>query len=334
MASMITTQKMPRLVEPESIPLELWDPSHPPTAECSQPGCLRLPDRFTAAYNSLLSELGLMDRACVAESTTVGGATGGDGGFEEHFSRRFSGSAARVQLYALDPRLVFSTTSDALFTLFAGGSIRILDVPFGAGAASAVLLSVVAELRSRKVLPSNPTYVTVIGGDIDEGALRTASKLFDRLYDYWLQSGLHVSVKSRVWDASSDESTMDLIDDLRSGFQSHERCATIIANFSGYLCEYVEASQCRRFEEIEYTIRHLLLASAKLGGTVFWIESKEKHVPNLFKWLQERIVAKYKRMRPAYSDIRHDLSTARSPVAENSHFTARCCGAHWSTDQK
>jgi hypothetical protein len=323
---------MPRLIEPSDIPTSLWDPNHAPTAECPKAGCLKLPKTFSDAYKALLHELLLIDRAEVAETNTEGGATGdnGDGGFEEHFARRFSGSAARVQLYSLDPRNTFSTTSDALFALFAGGTVRLLDIPIGAGAASAVLLSVVAELRLSNILPSYPTNVKVFGGDVDKKALRAAGKLFRALEADWTKAGLSVVLNPVDWDASDDESSIALIEHWRAGHQSHERCATIVANFSGYLCNYLTDIQRRRFEERDFMIRQVVLAANRLSAPLFWIEPNRKHVPAMFNWVSQKIVSKYKGILQMYSGHRHELSTTESPLSNTVHFTTRAMGVHWN----
>lgn len=128
---------------------------------------LSLPPLLATTYGAMLDAEGLRAEA----ECKLPNDDGPQGGLTRpetlaHFARSFPGSAARTQLVFLDPSDRFRTTRDLLVQAFAGGELDLLDVPCGCGASSALLLCLVAELRTTKVLPSLPLRVSITGWDL------------------------------------------------------------------------------------------------------------------------------------------------------------------------
>ena len=83
-----------------------------------------------------------------------------------------------MELAVLDPKNDLENVSDYFIRAFSGGRIRLLDIPCGCGAASAALLTTVAELRRKNVIPRMPLEVSLTGGDISDTAVDYAEALF------------------------------------------------------------------------------------------------------------------------------------------------------------
>lgn len=325
---------MPRILEPHQIPCSLWDPKHAGNLECGEGG-LSLPPDFSTAYSQLLSEHNLLERAKEPEDATTGGSTGsaGDGGASEHFARRFSGSAARMQLCVLDPKNTLSNTSDSLLKLFAGCGVHLLDIPMGTGAASALLISAVAELRAKDVLPKNATEVNVIGGDIDDQAMRISSKLYEKLKPTWVKSGINTSLKCQPWDIDSDESTAALIEIWIKTKKENEKSAIVLANFSGFLWQRIGTTDKRKITEADFNIRQILIAATKLDAPLFWVEPAGKDSSGMFSWLSSKIGQRFKLIKPATAGSKKAKSLTISPVSALT-FTARAEITSWEISKQ
>ena len=141
-----------RLVKSSDLPRTLWQVDD---------GMLVLPAAVSRVYRNMLAEKGLMDEALNAHSDD--GPVGGikDSDTRRHFSARFSGSSARAQLAVLDPKDDLRNASDLFVKTFSGGKVGLLDIPCGAGAASAALLGCVA--KSTHIVTLEGIHKTLLG---------------------------------------------------------------------------------------------------------------------------------------------------------------------------
>ncbi len=254
---------MKRFLMPKDIPNSLWDGDN----------LLRLPIPLKIAYVETLTTNGLLEEALkVSSEASVGGES-----VEEtdlHFARKFDGSCARVELAVLDPKEELRNASDYFIRAFSGGQIRLLDIPCGCGAASAALLTTVAELRRQRVLPREPLDVAIIGGDISDNARRYADCVFDALKKELRSQGIFVKVALYPWDVLDDASTTDLVDKwLRD--QDCERFFLLISNFSGFLNNEGKIKKARE------QLRQVINWAGTRRSTIAWIEPPTRQAKRL-----------------------------------------------------
>ena len=219
-----------QVFEASEIPRSLWDPAHVHSRADLPKGQLRLPARLEQAYLEALHETGLIDPASNPSSRESGeiGEQGAEGA-RQHFATRFSGSCARIQLFALDPHQTFKTTRQALALLFSAGKVRLLDIPLGAGAGAVALLSLIAELRSEgnRILPRFDLDVQVVGGDHNSHQIVLAELVFQKLRPWWLEQGINATLETMNWDILSDEQTEDLVHLWEGGLIPRKRGLTL-----------------------------------------------------------------------------------------------------------
>ena len=124
-----------RLLRPELLPQTLWD---------RDASALYLPPCLAAAYKTLIARHSLKALAGQrdANNPPVGGLSQGD--TDKHFAQAFDGSAARTQLAILNPHGLTTSASNSFLACLAGNTVRLVDAPCGAGAASFAFLSTVA----------------------------------------------------------------------------------------------------------------------------------------------------------------------------------------------
>ena len=172
-----------RFLKPKDVPKSLWDGDN----------LLSLPQPLRDAYHKTLKTKGLLEEALKASPQ---GSIGGESAEEtdQHIAHRFDGSCARVELAVLDPKDELSDASDHFVRAFSGGCVRLLDIPCGSGAASAALLTTVAELRRKKIIPREPLEVFLTGGDISDTARCNADLVFSELQQALRNQGIFLNV--------------------------------------------------------------------------------------------------------------------------------------------
>jgi hypothetical protein len=322
-----------QVFEVADIPLSLWDSSHEHARSGLPKGKLIMPSRLEQAYRQALDDLGLMAMASDI-SDREGGPVGeqGEAGASEHFAKRFSGSCGRIQLYALDPHHTFKTTREALVRLFSAGTIRLLDIPLGAGAGAIALISAVAQLRDQghPVFPRLDLEVQVVGGDHNRHQIDIAERMFRILHPWWLEQGINVTLETMVWDVLSDESTIDLVDLWRDGLVGPVIPAIVGANFSGFLGDTVAAGNQRRLiDEAESCLRQIFaVASARLA-TTFWIEPTDNRAMNHFlPKLRKQVFGRLRRIVPTQEIDPTSHALLADPVVAQGSFAVRASGIH------
>jgi hypothetical protein len=231
---------MERLIKVNELPHSLWFPEYVSNARPDRKGIVKLPEQLRVAYHSSLIKCGLLEAATALDDDGEDeGAIGGleQGAAEEHFATRFSGSVARMQLYALDPLNNFATILDSLVATFSTGKVSILDIPFGVGASSVSIISVLAELRKEGVLEARPVVVDVLGGELDPKAISISKGLIAALSPWWKEQNIDTRFSAQEWDILSGDSTIDLMDKWNEEASERDRCALVGGNFSGFLAQ-------------------------------------------------------------------------------------------------
>ncbi len=252
-----------RILRPEDIPKSLWNDDN----------LLHLPTALRDAYLKTLISKDKLEVACKEyQSGPIGGETPEE--TDLHFVRRFGGSCARVELAVLDPKNDLKNASDFFMRAFSGGRVRLLDIPCGCGAASAVLLATVAELRRQNVLPREPLEVIVTGGDKSDPARNYAELIFGELKEALRNQGIFVSVSLHSWDVMDGASTTSLLDQWLSN-QDCDRFFLLIANFSGVLSNKGKIRKAR--EQLGEVFRW----TGARRSTIAWIEPQTNEANRL-----------------------------------------------------
>lgn len=323
----------PQVFEVSDIPPSLWDSTHAHGRDNLPKGKLRLPLRLEEAYRQALDDLGLTAMASDVHDREHGPVgEQGEAGAREHFAKRFSGSCGRIQLYALDPHQTFKTTRNALATLFSAGTVRLLDIPLGAGAGAVSLISAVAQLRGegQPVFPKLDLDVQVVGGDHNPHQIDIAARMFEILHPWWLEQGINVTLQTMEWDVLNDESTSDLVELWRDGLTGTVIPAIVGANFSGFLGETVAAGNPRRWiDEAESCLRQIFSAAATRRAMTFWIEPTDnRSMQHFLPKLRNQVFGRFTRIVP--TDANHPTSHAflADPAVAQGGFATRASGIH------
>ena len=248
-----------RYLRPSDIPQSLWDGNN----------LLFLSQSIRKVYLEALESKGLLEEARKV-STYV--ATGGESQEETdlHFAHRFDGSCARVELAVLDPKSELKDLSDHFIRAFSGGRIRLLDIPCGCGAASAALLSTIAELRHRNAIPREPLEVFLTGGDISDPARCYAELIFGELEQTLRNQGIFVKVSLPQWDIRDAASTTVLLDKWLTDAPDCNRSFLLIANFSGFL------GTEKHLEEVEERMGEVFRWARARDSTTVWLASSRQ----------------------------------------------------------
>jgi len=213
-----------RILSHSSIPSDLWKDA----------ANLRLSPHLAHSYKLVLEAAGLYQEALTA---SVHGDIGGETAEEtaQHFARNFSGSCGRVQLALLDPHSHLEEASNLFIRAFSGGKVGLLDIPCGAGAASATILSAIATLRERDVIPRLPLDVYLVAGDFSPPARTTAEQLLESLRPALARQAIFIHVRFVEWNVLDSQSTMALLHTWMEHARDCREYFVLTANFSGFL---------------------------------------------------------------------------------------------------
>jgi SAM-dependent methyltransferase len=325
----------PPFLRPDDLPSSLWASTHD-NGPAKPKGILTLPGGVGAAYRKLLKKHGLMALASDTSARDGDGPVGGQTREETHahFAKSYSGSCGRVQLFALDPHRTFGTTLDSFVALFSSGSVRLLDLPCGAGAASAVLLSIVAELRESKALPRHPLSVQIVGGDISPHAIQLAEAIHEELREWWEIHGIEADWNFKEWDVLDCGDTTDLLDQWQDGASKDDRFALVTASFSGFLGEPVTPGNQRHwFDEGIGSLQTIFAKASRLGASAYWVEPSTNRAKNVvFEKFKNAVLAKNKRLCHLKPPVLSSAAQLRNPVVNGGDFAVRACGIHLKTE--
>jgi SAM-dependent methyltransferase len=311
----------------DKIPNSLWDAA-PASVVAGQPKALRLPRMLIEVYGEMLDELNLRANA-ENQNPNDEGSQGGRTEEEthKHFSRNFSGSCARVQFVALDPKEVFKTTRDAFTRMFSGSHLHILDIPCGAGAAGATLLCLAAELRQQGVLPRQPLFVSVVGGDISKPAQKLKRKLYRKLAPRLKDYGIRVAPTVLDWDVEDEEQTSELITRWVKSANRRAATAALAINFSGFLHNKVK--------DCKIQLREILRYAKAQQATVLWVEpSTNAALDNLFPGLKRHVFPNVPKVKQMWSDNpRKGEAPTVHPIQHNGCFMTRSAALHLESER-
>jgi len=271
-----------RLLPPAHIPTTLWDRSSE---------TLTLPSALASAYERLIHRLGLH-----ATATTRVKGVGAVGGLskesaDQHLAQAFDGSAARVMLAALDPRTELGPTSDSFIQSTAGASLALTDAPCGAAAAALAFLTVLAELRAKRVLPRLPLDVKFVGGELSPHAIAHAQQLFGELLGELEARAIFVDCQFHVWNVLESLSTADLV---KASLLHGSSCTfklLVIANFNGFLVKDKKQS------DAQPQLDELLRYASGEQSLALWIEpemNRSTGSGGLFSWLLGLLQSKWR----------------------------------------
>lgn len=130
----------------------------------------------------------------------------------KHFVYRFPNSASRMCYIVENPKRdcdgISGEISDSLFE----GTLCILDLVGGTGAAVVSLLCCIHEMRYRGVRPMLPLNISVFAADISGHALSIYEEMLTEIRDLISEVGIAVSWKTEVWDARDVSATSALCD--------------------------------------------------------------------------------------------------------------------------
>jgi len=268
-----------RLLQPADLPEMLWV-----SAEQS----LILPKILSLVYINMLRSKGLYEMAL--ESNTDEGPVGGlsEEDTKRHFARRFTGSTARTQLAILDPKNELNNASDLFVKTFSGGTVGLLDIPSGAGAATIDLLTTIAVLRQQEILPRQPLYIKLLCGDISESARSYASEMLENIMDFLNRESIYVDEKSVNWDVCDAESTTNILHAWMTHAPNCQNYFVIMANFSGFL------QTNGKLKEAKLQLEEIFRWAATRRSIVVWLEPQTNEVinnfmPRIIKWISEKI---------------------------------------------
>lgn len=215
---------------------------------------LIMPPELVTTYQSALHKFGLFENTLNKKRHTgeIGGTTTEEA--NNHLAGAFDGSCVRVQLALLDPKDETNESSDILLNAFSGDNLFLIDAPFGAGAGSFSLLANIAELRKTGKIPRQPLEIEIIGAEISDEAIGHAEEMLMNLRSDLESQAIFVTLKPIKWDASSPESTVELVKTIVKTQHKFHNSLVLIANFSGYLNTNLDKAKVQINELIKYSM--------------------------------------------------------------------------------
>jgi len=290
-----------RLLRSVDLPNELWSAD-----------TLFLPDALNQVYEQMLKAKGLYEDAKKKdpEDGPVGGIKESD--TKKHFVSRFSGSAARMQLAMLDPKKELSNSSDLFIKAFSGGTVGLLDIPSGAGAATIDLLLTVSKLREKGMLPRQPLTVKLVCGDISEHARLYAVEMIDGIRDHLRKQGICVCEQAIHWDVCDSESTTTLLHEWMTHAPDCREYFVVLANFSGFL------QSSGKFKEANLQLDEIFRWAGQRRSTVIWLEPQtntaiEGLIPRISSWFDKKLPKVFRKLWKAEEHLRSDCKY-RHPI--------------------
>lgn len=297
-----------RLLQPKDLPNSLWR---------SSANTLVLPATLTNIYEQMLKDNGLHTTALSSNTDDgpVGGINKEDS--DRHFATRFSGSAARTQLSILDPKNDLSNASDLFVKAFSGGTVGLLDIPSGAGAATIDLMLTIACLRKSGVLPRQPLTVKLVCGDLSPHARSYASEMLQAISDDLIEQSICVHEESLEWDVCDAESTTAILHRWMEHAPDCREYFVVMANFSGFL------QRDSKFNKAKPQLDEVIRWAAQRRSTVIWIEPQTNvvtngFIPRISKWFESKLPRSFKMLWDNSSDALKSQCRYQHPVKSHS----------------
>ncbi|MDD2599333.1 MAG: hypothetical protein PHO37_08925 [Kiritimatiellae bacterium] len=294
-----------RYLQPKDMPDNLW---------LSSSGTLVLPDALVNVYEKMLKKKGLYEVAKEKDSEeegVVGGITEDD--TKTHFATRFSGSAARTQLSMLDPKNELGNASNLFIKAFSGGTVGLLDIPSGAGAAAITILLTIASLREKGLLPRQRLVVKLVSGDVSEHARLYASEMLGGIIAHLEAQSIYVEEKSIEWDVCGAESTSAVLYEWMQHATNCHEYFVVMANFSGFL------QSSGKLKKATPQLDEVIRWAAQRRSTVIWLEPQTNTVtknffPCVLKRFTDKLPRAFKKLWDETADFLKSHCTYIHPI--------------------
>ena len=303
---------MKRLIHPKDIPSSLWD---------NKKQILHLPKPLTDEWKTILKQNNLFEKAHdSAPKGFVGGISKKD--TNDHFAWRFTGSCARVVLSLLDPKNDLEDLADSYAKLFAGNKVFIADLPCGAGAASASLLSTLAVLRQHQVLPRIPLTIVILGGEISPHARAHAENILNSLRPRLLEQSISIEFSTCSWDVCDKVSTANLNRESILKSNNADSKLIMITNFSGFL------EKSSKFKTAHPQLEELFRYSQDQNSSALWLEPatnavKKNFFDKIANWFIKFFDSEKKESPESHKAIYAEtVSDVQHPLKEDQKFRA------------
>lgn len=153
----------------------------------------------------------------------------------------------------------------------------LLDIPSGCGAASAVLLSTIAVLRQKNILPREPLDISLSGGDVSDTARCYADLMYSELRQALSSQAIFLKHTFHSWDITKSARTTCILNEWLSDSTRRENSFLLIANWSGFLNDRKNQAEAEiQFEEVfqwaeENSCRIAWIEPPMKQGTRKWI---------------------------------------------------------------
>lgn len=263
---------------------------------------LHLPSVLQSFFASRIMAMGRLNDAKNAANFrgSIGGRT--DELADNHFVGRFTNSCARAVYVTLDPKQQLKEASQLIASSFVDGQITVIDVPCGAGEASASVLTTLSEIRQHGGT-TLPLSVHVIGADYSKRALEHFDATMVNLQIHLAANSIKVTHEAIEWDVLQQDQHELL---CAKAADRPTETFLLISNFSGAIRSDANLRQaahdfftfaCKRFSQRAHT--SLWLEPADFSGTLKVAELFKDFVSKLtFARFLAQTSARYRAMDP------------------------------------
>ncbi len=266
-----------RILPVEEIPKDLW---------CD--GKLHSPEELRVTYGEKLKEIGKYELAVEGKpkKTAIhGGVT--DDETMEHFIYRFPASCGRMEFVTISPNDVMAEISDSILSTFAQGEVSVLDIPGGTGASMCSLLTTLAVLRTKDVVPKLPLTVRILSGDFSPKANEIHTEMIAKIAPILSDLAISVQHETMLWDATRNDHTAGLIDRWFNISKANSEYVVCVSNFTGALIG------AGILDDFKPSMSQIFARLHDKTSTILWIEpaskSTSKLIGKLLKYLSSAI---------------------------------------------
>ena len=180
-----------------------------------------------------------------------------------HFISRFPNSASRMCYIVENPRKDCDCISEELLDSFFEGTLCILDLVGGTGAAVVSVLCCIDEMRRKNLRPMLPLNINVFAADISRHALSIYEEMLEEIESFLPESGIAISWKTEVWDARDVSATAALCDRYLHQTRGNE-LFVIVSTLSGI--------RNKGLDNVSRSFLHVTERISNNPSTFIWIE--------------------------------------------------------------
>lgn len=224
---------------------------------------LHLPNSIWETYRRVLIKHGRLEE-CQANALGRGEIGGEDAESAlRHFVYRFPNSASRMCYIVENPKKDCNFISDEIKDSLFEGTLCILDLVGGTGAAVVSLLCCIDEMRRQRIRPMLPLNISIFAADISSHALSIYEEMLGEITGLLLESGIAISWKTEVWDARDVSATAALCDRYLQHTKGSE-LFVIVSTLSGI--------KNRGLDNVSRSFLHVTERISNHPSTFIWIE--------------------------------------------------------------